>query len=234
MPLCSLCYKVRGPINTRYLKVCEYTWQNKGHKRRGFDPWVRKIPWSTKYSSILAWKIPWSEEPAKLLFMGLQRIGQNWVAEHKVWVVLSGQSWGNKTAKVSAFWTVVLEKTLENLLDCKEIKPVYSKGTQSWIFIGRTDVEAETPILGPPDAKNRLIGKDPDAGKDWRQEEKGMTEDEMDGWHHWLDGHEFEQAPDIGDGHGGLACCSLWGHKESDTTEWLNWTELNWCLHHQH
>ena len=97
-----------------------------------------------------------------------------------------------------------------------EIKPVNPKINQSWIFIGRTDAEA--PILWPPDAKNWLIGKDPDAGKDWRQEEKGMTEDEMVGWHHQLDGHEFEQAPGVGDGHGSLVCCSPWGHKESDMT----------------
>ena len=90
------------------------------------------------------------------------------------------------------FWTVVLEKTLESLLDCKEIQPIHPKGNQSWIFIGRTDVEAETPTLWPPDAKNWLIWKDPDAGKDWRREEKGTTEDEMVGWHHQLDGHEFE------------------------------------------
>ena len=98
---------------------------------------------------------------------------------------------------------------------------------QSWIFIGKTDAEAETPILWPPDAKNWLLGKDPDAGKDWRQEEKGMTEDKIVGWHHWLDGHEFEQALGVGDGQGGLVCCSPWGRKESDTTERLNWTELN-------
>ena len=93
------------------------------------------------------------------------------------------------------FWTVVLEKTLESPLDCMEIQPVHPKGSQSWIFIGRTDAEAETPILWPPDAKNWLIGKDPDAGKDWRREEKRTTEDEMIGWHHWLNWREFEQAP---------------------------------------
>ena len=122
------------------------------------------------------------------------------------------------------FWTVVLEKTLESPSDCKEIKPVNPKGNQSWILIGRTDAEAEAPILWPPDAKNWLIGKDPDAGRDWRQKEKGTTEDEMVGWHHWLDGHEFEQALGVGDGQGSLVCCSPWGRKESDTTEQLNWT----------
>ena len=120
-------------------------------------------------------------------------------------------------------WTVVLEKTLESPLDCKEIKPVHPEGNQSRIFIGRTDAEAETPILWAPDVKNWLIWKDPDAGKDWRWEEKGTTEEEIAGWHHWLDGHEFEQAPGIGDGQGGLACCSPWGHKKLDTTERMNW-----------
>ena len=121
------------------------------------------------------------------------------------------------------FWTVVLEKTLESPLDCKEIQPVRPKGNQSWIVIGRTNAEAEAPILWPPDAKNWLIGKDPDAGKEWRREEKGMTEDEMVGWHHRFNGHEFEQAPGVGDGQGSLACYSPWGPKELDTTEQLNW-----------
>ena len=123
------------------------------------------------------------------------------------------------------FWTVVLEKTFESPLGCKEIQPVHPKGNQSWIFIGRTDTEAEAPIFWPPDSNNRLIGKDPDAGKDWKEEEKGMTEDEMVGWHHWLNGHEFEQAPRVGDGQGSLACCSRGCCKESDRTEWLKWTE---------
>ena len=113
----------------------------------------------------------------------------------------------------------------ESPLDCKEFQPVHPKGDQSWVFIGRTDVEAETPILWPPDVKSWLIWKDRNAGKDWRRE-KGMREDEMAGWHHWLDGHEFEWAPGVGDGQGSLACCSPCGHKESDTTERLNWTEL--------
>ena len=110
-------------------------------------------------------------------------------------------------------------------LDCK-IKPVNPKGNQSWIFIRRTDAEAEAPILWPPDARNWLIGKDPDAGRDWGQEEKGTTEDEMAGWHHGLNGNESEWIPGDGDEQGGLACCDSWGHKESDTTERLNWTEL--------
>ena len=124
---------------------------------------------------------------------------------------------------INFFWTVVVKKTLESPLDCKEIQPVHPKGNQSWIFIGKTDPEAETPILWPPDVKNRLLGKDPDAGKDWRQEEEETTEDEMVGCHHWLDRHEFEQAPGVGDGQVSLACCSPWGRKESDTTERLNW-----------
>ena len=106
------------------------------------------------------------------------------------------------------FWTVVLEKTLESPLDTKETKPVNPKGNQPWILTGRTDAEAEAPILWPPDAKNWLIWKYPDARKDWRQEEKGLTEDEMVGWHHWLNGHEFEQAPGVGDGQGSLMSCS--------------------------
>ena len=119
----------------------------------------------------------------------------------------------------------MLEKTFESPLDCKEIQPVNPKGDQSWVFIGRTDAEAETPILCPTDAKNWLIGKDPDAGKYWRWEEKGTTEDKMVGWHHRLDGRQFEQALGVGDGQGRLACCSPWGPKEPDVTEQLNWTE---------
>ena len=133
-------------------------------------------------------------------------------------------NWGPEDANWY-FWTVVLEKTLKSPLDCK-IKLVHPKGNQPWIFTGKTDAEAEAPILWPPDAKNWLIGKDPDAGKDWRQEEKGTAEDEMVGWHHWFDGHEFEQAPGVGDGQGSLACYSLWGHRELDMTKWLKWTEM--------
>ena len=118
---------------------------------------------------------------------------------------------------------MVLEKTLESPLDCKEIKPVNPKGNQSWIVIGRTNAEAEAPRLWPPDTKNWLIGKDLDAGRDCGHEEKGMTEDKMVGWHHRLNGHEFEQGPGVGDGQGSLACCSPRGPKELDTTEQLNW-----------
>ena len=133
-----------------------------------------------------------------------------------MWELDYKESWAPKNW---CFWTVVLEKTLESSLDCKEIQPVHPKADQSWIFIGRTNTEA--PILWLPDTKSRLIGKDPDSGKDWRQE-NGMTEGEMVGWHHQLYGHEFEQAPGVGDGQGSVMCCSPQGRKESDTTEWLN------------
>ena len=135
-----------------------------------------------------------------------------------IWELDYKESWAPKNW---CFWTMVLEKTLESPLDYKEIKSVNPKGNQSWIFIGRTDAEAETPILWPPDVKNWLIGKDPDVGKDWRQE-KRVTEDEMVGWHHWLDGQEFEQALGVGDGQGRLAYRNPWGCRESDMTEWLN------------
>ena len=134
-----------------------------------------------------------------------------------MWELDSKESWELKNW---CFWTVVLEKTPESPLDCKESQPVSPKGNQSWIFTGRADAEAEAPILWPPDVKNWLTGKDPDAGKDWRQEETGMTEDEMVGWPHWLEGHEFEQALGVGGGQGSLACCSPWGHKESDFESW--------------
>ena len=136
-----------------------------------------------------------------------------------MWELDLKESWAVKNW---CFWTVVLEKTLESPLDCQEIKPVHPKGNQSWIFIGRTDAEAEAPILWPPDAKSQLIRKDPDAGKDWRQEEKGMTRDKKVGWHQWLNEHEFEQAVGNGEWQGSLARCSPWVCKESDMTQWLN------------
>jgi len=139
-----------------------------------------------------------------------------------MWEVDYKESWAWKNW---CFWTVVLEKILESLLDCKEIQPVQPKGNKYWIFIGKTDAEIETPILWPPEAKSWLLRKDPDAGKDWRQEEKVTTEDEMVGWHHGLNGHEFEQALRVGDGQGSLACYSPWGCKDSDMNEQLNWTE---------
>ena len=142
-----------------------------------------------------------------------------------MWELDCEESWALKNW---CFWTVVLEKIVESPLDCRKIQPVHPKRDQSWMFIGRTDVEAETPVLWPPHAKSWLIGKDPDAGRNWGQEEKGMTEDEMAGWHHRLDGQEFEWTLGVGVGQGGLACCNSWGRKESDTTELLNWTELIW------
>ena len=148
-----------------------------------------------------------------------------WELDHK-------ESWELKNW---CFWTVVLEKTLESVLDCREIQLVHPKENHSWIFVGKTDAEAEAPVLWAPDVKNWLIGKDPDAGKDWRREEKGTTQDEIVGCHHWLNGHEFEQVPGVG-GQGSLARCSPWGCKELDTTEQLNWTELSisiarWSCH---
>ena len=142
-----------------------------------------------------------------------------------MWELDCEESWGLKNW---CFWTVVLEKILESSLDCKEIQPVHSEGDESWVFIGRTDVKAETPIFWPPHTKSWLIGKDSDARWDWGQEEKGTTEDEMIGWHHQLDAHEFVWTPGVGNGQGGLACCDSWGCKESDMLS--DWTELNWTL----
>ena len=135
------------------------------------------------------------------------------------------ESWAQKNL---CFWTVILEKTLESPLDCKEIQPINHKGNQSWIFTGKTHAEAETPILWSSDVKNWLTRKDPDAGKDWNLE-KRTTEDEIVGWHHLSNGHEFEKALGVGDGQGSLASCSPWGPKESDMTEWLNREEPK-CL----
>ena len=142
-----------------------------------------------------------------------------------MWELDSKESWAPKNL---CFWTMVLEKTLESPLNFKEIQPVHPKGDQSWVFIGRFDVEGETPILWPPDVKSLLIWKDPDAGKDWGQEEKGMTEDEMVGWHHRLNGHEFGCAPGVGVGQGSLACCSSWVTKSQT---WLSdWTTVHGVL----
>jgi len=132
-----------------------------------------------------------------------------------MWELDCEESWALKNW---CFW--------RRLLDCKEIQPFHSEWDQPWVFFGRNDAKAESPILWPPHAKSWLIGKDSDAGRDWGQERKGMTEDEMAGWHHQLDGHEFEWTPGDRDGQGGLECCNSWGCKESNMTEWLNW--LNW------
>ena len=146
-----------------------------------------------------------------------------------MWQLDYKESWA---AKNWCFWTVVLEKTLESPLDCKESKPVHPKGNQSWIFIGRTDVEAETLIFWSPDMKSWLIGKDPDAGEDWRQEEKGMAEDEMVGWHHWLDGHEFEQA--LGVVMEREVWCATVHGVTKNQTQLSYWTELTYILYSPH
>ena len=157
---------------------------------------------------------------------GLFSQGYGFSSSHVwMWELDYKESW---VLKNWCFWTVVLEKTLESPLDCKEIQPVHPKRNQFWMFIGRTDAETKTSILWPPDAKSWLVWKDPDAGKDWRWEERGTTEDEMVRWHHQLNGHWVWVNSGSWYGQGGLECCSLWGCKES---EWLshNWvTELNW------
>ena len=152
------------------------------------------------------------------------------------WLQFFGRQFGTTFWKLGwepknwCFWTVVLEKALESPLDCKEIQPVHSEGYQPWDFFGRNDAKAQTPVLWPPHAKSWLIGKDSHAGRDWGQEEKGTTEDEMAGWHHWLDGCEFGWTPGVGDGQGGLVCFDSWGRKESDTTERLIWSDLWYCI----
>ena len=180
------------------------------------DTQVRSLGWEDPFenemathSSTLAWKISWTEECYRLQSMGSQRVRHNWATALSFFSFArkgpSSQGYGFSSGHVwmweldykgswaqnCCFWTAVLEKTLESPLDCKEIQSFHPKGDQSWVFIGRTDVEAETPILWPPDMKRWLIWKDPDAGKHWGQEEKGMIEDEMVGWHHQLNGHEF-------------------------------------------
>ena len=159
---------------------------------------------------------------------GLSSQGFGFSSSHvQMWELDHKEGWALKNW---CFWTVVLEKIVQSPLDCKKIKLINPKGNQSWIFIGGTNAETETPLLWPPYAKNWLTGKDPDAGKDWRQEEKGTTEDELVVWHHQLDEHDFEQAPGVGDGQQGLVCCSLWGCKESDKIEWLNWNVVIYCM----
>ena len=143
-----------------------------------------------------------------------------------MWELDCEESWVSKNW---CFWTLVLEKTLESPLNCREIQPVHPKGYQSWVFFGRAYAKAETPILWPPHVKSWLIGKDSDAGRDWGQE-KRITEDEMAGWHHWLGRYEFEWTLGVGDRQGGLGCCNSWGHRKLDTTEWLNWTKQFWSF----
>ena len=154
------------------------------------------------------------------------RLSRLWFSCCHVWMwqLDCEESWAPKNW---CFWTVVLERTLESPLDCKGIQPVHSEGDQPWDFFGRKNTKAETPVLWPPDVKIWFIGKDSDAGRDWGQEEKGTTEDEMAGWHHWLDGCESEWTLGVGHGQGGLACCDSWSRKESNTTERLNWTDCS-------
>ena len=198
-----------------------YFWELQNHFRWWLQPWNQKMldPWKKSYDQprqhIKKQRHYFANKgPSNQSYGFSSSYVWMWELDYK-------ESWALKNW---CFWTVVLEKTLESPLDCKEIHP---KGDQSWVFIGRTDVEAETPILWPPHAKSWLIGKDSDAGSDWEQEEKGTIEDEMAGWHHQLDGREFEWTPGDSDGQGGLVCCDSWDHKELDTTEQLKWTELN-------
>ena len=186
------------------------------HCGQWLQPWNKKMlaPWKKSYEPRQCIK----KQRYHFANTGLSSQSHVFSSSHVwMWELDYEESWALKNWW---FWTVVLEKTLESPLDCKEIQPVHPKGNQPWIFIGRTD--AEVLIVWSTDAKSWLIRKDLDDEKDWRQEEKGTTEDEMVGWHHWLDGHEFEWTPGVGDGQGSLVCCSPWGHKQSDTAEWLN------------
>ena len=187
-------------------------WENNGDSDRFYFLglpnhcrwWLQ--PWNEK--TLASWKKSY-DDPRQHIKKQRHYFAEGFSSSHVwMWELDHKESWALNNW---CFWTLVMEKTLESPLDCKEIKLVHPKGNQSWIFIGRTNAEAEAPIPWLPDAKNWLIWKDPDAMKDWRQEEKGMTEDEMVGWHHQLDGHEFEQASGVGDGQGRLACCSPWG-----------------------
>ena len=203
------------------VRLCFWGLQN--HCRWWLQPWNQKTltPWKESYDQ------PRQHIKKQRYYFankGPSSRGHGFSSGHVwMWELDCEESW---VPKNWCFWTVVLKKPLESPLDCKEIQPVHPKGDQSWVFFGRTDAEAETPILWPPHARRWLIGKDPDAGRDWGQEEKGTTEDAMAGWHHGLDGCEFEWTPGAGDGQGGLVCGNSWGCKESDTTEWVNWTEL--------
>ena len=203
-------------------------WGNSGHSgwlyfsglkyycRWWLQPWNKRVltPWKKRYDQ------PRQHIQKQRHYFdnkGLCSQGHGFSSGHVwMWELDYKESW---VLKNLCFWTAVLENTLESSLDCKEIQPVNLKGDQFWVFIGRTDAEAKTPILWPPDAKSWLTWKDPDAGKDWGQEEKGMTEDEMAGWHHRLNGCESEWTPGVGDGQGGMEYCDSWGCKESDMTE---------------
>ena len=173
--------------------------------------------------------------PALLIIYSSPPLSKTYLSEAlaflEVWGTELDLSWYSvkkaERRRIDAF-ELCCWRRLESPLDCKEIQPVHPKGYESWVFIGKTDAKAGTPILWPPDMKNWLTGKDPDAGKDWKWEVKGTTEDEMAGWNQWLNGRESGWTPGVGDGQGGLACCDSWGLKESDMTERLNCTELNW------
>ena len=200
--------------------VRDFNFGLQNHCRWWLQPWNEKMlaPWKKSYDQprqrIKKQRHYFAnKDPSSQSYCFSSSHVWMWGLDHK-------ESWALKNW---CFWTAVLEKTLESPLDCKESKPVNPQGNQSWIFIGRIDVEAEAPILWPPDAKSWLFWKDPDAEKDWGQEEKGTTEDEMVGWHHRLNGHGFGWTLGVGDGQGGLACWGSWGHKESDMTEWLKW-----------
>ena len=184
--------------------------------------WRCTIYFTSLSLSVITHEMGWMSSILSLDDKGLSSQSYGFPSSHVwMWELDYKESWAPKNW---CFWTVVLEKT-ESPLDCKEIQQVHPKGDQSWVFIGRTDVESESPILWPPDVQNWLIGKDLDAGKDWRQKEKGKTEDETVGWHHWLDGHEFEQAPGVCDGQGSLACCSPWCVSKCQT-QLSDWTVL--------
>ena len=192
------------------------------HCRWWFQPWNWKMltPWKKSYD-----QPRWHIQKQRHYFAKKSPSSQGFgfSSSHVwMWKLDSEESW---VLKNCCFWTVVLQKTLERPLDGKKIQPVHFEGDQSWVFFGRNDAEAETPVLWPPHAKSWLVGKDSDAGSDSGQEEKGMTEDEMVGWHHQLDGREFKWTLRVGEGQGGLMCCNSWGHKESDMTERLKWTE---------
>ena len=199
-----------------------FTW---GGQRTGVSALASFLPkniqgWSPKLDSILKSRditLPRNNHLVKAIIFPSSHIWMQELDYKEGWVP---KNW--------CFWTAVLKKTLQSPLECKEIKPVNSKGNQSWIFTGRTDTEVEAPIFWPPDVKSQFIRKYPDAGKDWKQEEKGMTEDKMVKWHHWLNWHEFEQAPGDGEGQGSLACCSPWGHSVGH--DWVTGEQQNQSL----
>ena len=200
----------------------DMSWYSNG-KTDDFTKVNKRIEWTNEYACNFYGGLPFPSPVDHVLSEPFTMIRPSWVALHSMAhsFIESGKAVDHKegwTPKDWYFWAVVLEKTLESPLDCKETKPVNPKGNQSWMFIGRTDAEAEASILWPPDAKSQFIRKDSDTGKDWRREEKGMTEDEMVGWHHRLHEHEFEQALGDSGRPRNLVWCSPWGHKQSDTT----------------